>query len=87
MFPARSRAATRALRYELGAGIRNSPALRRKNVRTLPSTTVVTVAGSDNVASRLKAETRRRTGGDVSTVILTVWVAIPSGVTASTTTS
>lgn len=87
MFPARSRAATRALRYELRAGIRNRPAFLRTNVRTRPSTTVVTVAGSESVASRLKADTRRRTGGAVSTVTLAVWVAIPSGVTASTTMS
>jgi hypothetical protein len=72
MFPARSRAATRALRYELGAGIRKSPALRRTKVRVCPSTTVVTVAGSDRVASRFGAETNRSTGTTVSTVTFVV---------------
>lgn len=55
--------------------------------RVRPSTTVVTVAGSDSVASRLGADTSRKTGGAVSTTSFVFCEAVPSGVTASTTVS
>jgi hypothetical protein len=47
--------------------MRKTPAFLRANVRLLPSTTAVTVAGSVNDASRRRAETRRSTGATVST--------------------
>jgi hypothetical protein len=59
--------------------------LLRTNTRVRPSTTVVTVAGSDSVTSRFGADTKRTIGGTVSTTSLVVCDAIPSGVTASTT--